>query len=195
MLLKKIWVAALIAGGAVGAAHATPINGTGAVVMIGVNGVPAGSIGSGTTFSFAFSLVSGRTGDLGGVVVGSPLTTMSLTATNGSQVGFSATWGSYLGTVSTVDVQGPVENRTVGITAIGTFTPLAGPPDLTGFDPGQMTMTFTATQTGPVGSNSISANYTIASVPVPTVPEPGSLALVGLGLLAAGGALRRKQAA
>ena len=58
MFFKKIAVAAAIAGASIGAAVAGPINATGAISNVGVTTVPLGSIGLGTTFSFALSLFS-----------------------------------------------------------------------------------------------------------------------------------------
>lgn len=192
MSLKKIVMAAVIAASSVGVAQAAPINASGAVALFGV-GPSIGSIDLGTTFTFGFSFVSSTTGDLVIVPNGSSLTTMSMTATTGTAVGFSAAWGSFSGAVDTAVSTGPVTGRVVKITASGTFTPLSGPPDLSAFDPGPMELTFTANQTGV--NASVSANYTISSTPPPAVPEPGGLALVGLGLVAAGFSTRRKQAA
>ena len=193
MLLKKIALAAAIAGASIGAAVAGPINATGSVAVVGINTVPAGSIALGTTFSFMFSLFSTGTGDLAIVPIGNLMTTMSMTATVGTAVNFSAAWGTFSGTVASTVSTGPVTNRVVDIRAMGTFTPLSGPPDLSGFDPGLMSLTFSATQTGGPGG-AVSASYSIASPPN-GIPEPGSLALVGLALLAAGGIARRKVAA
>jgi hypothetical protein len=194
MLLKKIAAAAVIAAGAMGAAVASPINATGAVGVLGISSVPAGAIGLGTTFSFQFSLFSGGTGDLSIVPIGNFLTTSSMTATNGSAVSFDAVWGDFSGTVTgaTLSVNG--NQRVVEIRALGMFTPQSGPPDLSGFDPGMMSLTFSATQTGSGPNPSVSASYSIASPPN-GVPEPMSMALVGLGLMAAAGLSRRKVAA
>ncbi len=167
-------------------ATAAPITATGSVGILGVTTVPAGAINLGTTFSFGFSLFSGGTGDLAIVPVGTTLVTQSITATVGTATSFDATWGDFVGTILSATVSGAgTENTTVRVTALGTFTPQGGPPDLTGFDPGPMSLTFSATQTGGAGS-SVSASYTIASPPadVPTeVPEPMSLALFGVGLI------------
>jgi hypothetical protein len=194
MFLKKIVVAALIAASSIGAAQADLINGSAGVTVLGVTGTPNGSIGLGTTFNFGFSIGSSGVGDLSDIT-GTSFATLSLTATEGTAVGFNADWGTFAGTVATAIEEHSASQRVVRVTASGIFTPLSGPPDLSAFDPGLMQMTFTANQTGAAGA--ISANYTISSTPIPAVPEPGSIALMlsGLGLLAATRAVRRKQAA
>lgn len=193
-LFNKFAVVAL-AGGltlAMGqTAQAAPISATGSVGIIGVSSAPAGSIDLGTTFTFTFSLFSGGTGDLAIVPVGSNLVTATITATNGSPVSFDAAWGDFVGTVTVTSSTGPATNRVVSVFALGTFTPQAGPPDLTSFDPGPMSLTFSATQTGgPTGS--VSASYTIASPPA-DVPEPMTMTLFGLGMLGSAVAARRRR--
>ncbi len=172
------------------AAHALPINGTGSVALLGVSAAPATLIDANTTFSFTSSVWAGGANDLGGIAIGTPLLTSPLTATVGAASSFTASWGTFAGQVTSVQVQGSNDNRTVSFYVLGDFTPLTGPPDLSMFTKGAMSLTFSATQTGGA-TGSISASYTIASPPAP-VPEPGALSLVGLALAGAAVASRRR---
>jgi hypothetical protein len=187
---KSIMFAASLAFAS--AAHALPINGTGSVALLGVTAAPATLIDVNTTFSFVSSAWAGGANDLGGVAINTPLITSPLTATVGSAASFTANWGTFSGSVTTVQVQGSNNNRTVSFYALGDFTPLSGPPNLSMFTPGPMSLTFSATQTGGA-TGSISASYTIASPPA-VVPEPGALSLVGLALAGAAFASRRRAA-
>ena len=117
------------------------------------------------------------------MIVGSPLTTSSLTASIGALASLTASWGAFSGLVTNVFIDGSEANRTVGFDVLGVFVPGNGTPNLSAFTSGPMSLTFSATQTGGAAA-SISASYTIASPPV-GVPEPVSLGLVGLALAGA----------
>jgi hypothetical protein len=191
-LTRLFGAAALIAGLSFSStAQAAPINATGSVGVLGISNDPAGVIGMDTTFTFAFSLFSSGTGDLIVVPTGSLLTTAAITSTVGTPVNFSAAWGSFAGFVTEASAEGPSSNRVVDVVALGTFTPLSGPPDLSAFDPGPMSLTFSATQTGGAGA-SVSASYSIASPPA-GVPEPMTMTLLGLGLVGSAAAARRRR--
>ena len=135
--MRGLFLAAVAALAMSFTAHAAPISATGAVAIVNVTTDPAGvSIDQNTQFTFGFSLFSSGTGDLSIVPIGSNIVTQTITATLGSVVQFVASWGSFAGVVEAVNVSGDPSNRVVDVVAMGVFTPDAGPPDLTAFDPG-----------------------------------------------------------
>jgi hypothetical protein len=187
----RIPVLALLSAAAIAAptaaSAATTIDGTLAGAIIGV-GSSTASIGANSTFSNIFTLVSGTTGEFQPVAVSTFITLSSVTATLNSAVSFTSAFGSYVGTISSVNVAGSTSNRTVGLVALGTFTPTG---TLSAYSAGASSLTFSYTQTGGPGS-SVSGSFTLASPPT-SVPEPMSWALLVTGAGFAGAAARRRR--
>ena len=173
-------------------ASAATIVGTFGASIVGV-AADTPSIGLDTTFTNSlFSIVGSATGDLS-VLPGSFFTVSPVKATTGTNVSFNGAFGSFLGTVNMAAVGGTLENRTVSVFALGTFTPAGA---LSSFSAGASSLTFSFTQTG--GPNSaVSGSFSLASPPadVPEIPEPATWALMigGFGLV--GGMARRRVAA
>jgi hypothetical protein len=82
------------------------------------------------------------------------------------------------GAVTNID-RGSLVNDNVSVNGSGTLT-------ITGFDPTPGTWNFTGGFTG------AQANLSFSSAPVPAVPEPASMMLLGSGLIGLAGAARRR---
>lgn len=166
-------------------AEAAEINGTFSGALFGVTISPAGLINTGTTFYNTGGAVTSTSGEFSPVPGGSSFTMDPVTASVGSAVAFTATWGDFVGSVVDASYTTSGGNRVVNIAVLGTFTPQ---DTLAAYDAGPMSLVFSMTQ--PTNGGSVSASFSAASPPTVTVPEPVSLSLLGAGLLAFGVARR-----
>ncbi len=175
------------------ASAATTIDGTLGAAIFGITPTDSTKpIGAGTTFTNIFTFVSGTGKQFSAVPVGlsSPIILSAVTATKNSAVTFSSAFGSYLGTISTVDLQNVTGSAAVKLTSLGTFTPTGA---LSGYSGGPASLTFTFNQTGGAGAT-VSGSFTLASPPISSpVPEPGVWVMMMTGAGMAGLAARRRR--
>lgn len=177
--------AATAAVAAPSAASAATIVGTLAGALFGVTSSTP-DITAGTTFGSSVSLVSSTTGDFSVVPNFTFANVGNVTASTGSPVTLSSTFGSFTGSVTSVSTTGL--SGVVSFYTIGTFTPAGA---LSTFTPGAASLTFSFTQTG--GANSaVSGSYSLSSPPS-GVPEPAAWGMLIAGAGMAGAAVRRRR--
>lgn len=187
-IMKKLAIATITAIGVMGGtAHAAIAEGTGAIALLGITAIPSDTIMGGTTFDALISLFGGGTGAFANVPILTPFSHLRVTAQAGSVLDFSSSFGTFAGLVTSAETTGLPTNRVVNVIAVGRFTPMGM---MSGFDPGPMSVSFSATQTG--RSSAISASYSFWSA-ASVVPEVATYAtmLAGLGVL--GAVVRRRR--
>ncbi len=179
-----------------GTAGATTITGTFAAALSGITSSTFG-IGAGSTLTSANGFVTGTTGNISAVPLGTTLTFAPVTATNGTLVSFTSSFGSFSGMISNL-LTAPAPNATVNFQSIGNFTPSGV---LNGFTAGIASLTVGFTQTGPLvqgmAQPSISGSFTFDSDGDggigSTVPEPAAWAMLVVGFGLIGVSTRRRQ--
>lgn len=200
MKVFQITSLALIAAAFAAPVSATPIQTTFNIAAIGVTFTSnTGSVATASSITDTGGefIVSNVLSDNTGLGIGTLVTLApsALPVTVGSD--FTKTFTTALGTF--------VEDLTVSSVSVGTgslavqaagtiseITVLSG----TALDPTAVYWSSSYTQNAGVGSQ-INASFndsTTPPTPVPTVPEPGSLALVGAALAAAAAVVRRRKA-
>lgn len=196
MLKKAVLVGALAMFAS--SVQAATVVGTFAAALSDVQSSTFG-IQAGSVLTNAGGFVTSRTGDMSFVALGTPLTFSTVTATNGTPVSFTSSFGSFIGTIQDLATI-PAPNAVVSFNALGNFTPSGA---LTAFEEGLASLTVSFTQTGAlnVGGEqpSISGSFTFASPPVldgggspGAVPEPAEWMMLIAGFGLTGMAMRRR---
>ena len=101
---------------------------------------------------------------------------------------FTTLLGTFVETLTVMSIT-PTANA-LGVLAVGTIVQTVG----TGFDPTPVTWSAAYTQNAGTGTQ-INASFNNATAPPTQIPEPTSLALVGLALVGAGFVSRKRKSA
>ncbi|PWS39208.1 hypothetical protein DFH01_08220 [Falsiroseomonas bella] len=162
------------------AANAAPIAGNSSIDLSTIT--TNGNLANGVQINIGSGTYEGPNDGDYIAAAGTTIGAFSVTATLGSAVNFSGSFGSFTGTVVSRSI---TPSAFANIIIQGTFTPTVNPPDA---NFAEVRLTVTQTQGSFSGGAVIDSE---ASVNIP-VPEPMSMALFGLGLAGLGVAMRRK---
>ena len=176
-------------------AKAGPIVGSMSLGAANANINGASSLATATTininsFASTNSIQSGAvSGDYSGIPMGTAFTTSTLSLANLAGFSFTnAAFGTFQATTSAGGFTSRVVTQTAGfldIFLVGTYSGLPG-GNPTPFTPSPTSVEFSFTQTAPGGLVSASASLNTPPSGGGAVPEPASIAMMGLGLLGLG---------
>ena len=180
-LLAGLAVVGMLLSGS-SALQATEISGSLPFAAFGVTQNNT-NLSTSTMFTSADELTSNSgTGDFSIVPIGTMFSGFTLdltTISSGGGFTFSnSTYGSYAATSGSIVMQ---SQRFLNVELLGTFTP---GPAFNGLGPAPADVDLSFTQRG----TSVSGSFTMST----TVPEPGTMALLGSGLLTLAAVVRRK---
>jgi hypothetical protein len=193
MFKKFIALGALVA--LAGPAQAVIITGSFSAAVSDVTSSTFG-IGAGTTFTNQSGAVTSSTGEFSSISSGTAISLSSVTATIGTPVLFTSSFGSFIGNITQV-ATAAAPNARVGLDVLGSFTPTGG---LAGFTGGLADLTLSFTQTGMLNEGgeqpAVSGSFTFSSPSlVGGVPEASTWAMLIAGFGMTGAAMRRRQTA